>query len=273
LNQDELCFVVITFAHNHKPSSLPGFLSGIRSMIKQRKLPALPEGDQFHDVLTGISKWFASSNTERRAASISAEHLIQLHGIMDGKEFGQARDYCAYIFAFLAVLRISEYTGTDSLQWRHVQLARNNGLNMINVSIPFSKTASHSVQVTIVEQPDELCPVRAFKRYQRLAGKVRPYWPLFLSNVGRSQAMGRQKYMERLRSRLTTIGESAATFSGHSFRRGGLTALLLAGVSDTQAQRHGRWSSNSFRKYFDTEFSVQARAAATASLAQQRRRR
>lgn len=268
LSEDEFCFVVIAFAHSHKVSTLPGFLSGIRAMVKVRRLPNLPDGDRLHKVVTGISKWFSIDNVIRRAASVSTEHIQQLAASMDLSSFVTVRDFCAYVFAFLAVLRISEYTGQNSLCWRHVQLSRKQGITAITLTIPFSKTASSPVQVVIVSQPDSLCPVKAFDRYRKLAGKVQPDWPLFLHEPNKKKPMSKQPYIRRLRQRLTTIGvTNADKFTGHSFRRGGLTALILAGVTETQAQRHGRWSSNSFKKYFDTEFSFEAQSAATTTLA------
>ena len=140
----------------------------------------------------------------------------------------------------------------------------------ISLTLPFSKTSAQPVIVSIAAQQDQLCPVVAFANYQRLA-QAQPNWPLFIRSAGNNAAMGRQSFIERLRSWLSSIGvDNTEQFSGHSFRRRGMTALLLAGVSDTQVQRHGRWRSVTFRKYFDSEHSESARAGATEELAVQR---
>ena len=39
--------------------------------------------------------------------------------------------------------------------------------------------------------------------------------------------------------------------SGHSFRRGGLTAAFVNGVPLSQCKRHGRWSGRAIDRYFD----------------------
>ena len=54
-------------------------------------------------------------------------------------------------------------------------------------------------------------------------------------------------------------------YAGHSFRRGGATALKLAGVADSDIQRHGRWKSNAYKLYFDAD-SPAFRLIATRAL-------
>ena len=61
-------------------------------------------------------------------------------------------------------------------------------------------------------------------------------------------------------------GSDAAQYAGHSFRRGGTSALKLAGVSDSIIQQHGRWRSDVFRDYIDVEHNIALRLLATQSL-------
>lgn len=268
ISEQDFCYLLIIYAHRQAASTLPGFLSAIKYSARANKLPELPQGEQVQKVLTGLSKWFSSSDPINRAASITTEQLLALHRGLDVSEFAQARDWAAYVIAFFAMLRISEYTGTTSLRWRHVKIVSVEGVEALVITVPFSKTESRPVEVVLASLTDELCPVKAFRSYQRAAGDVWQSWPFFLARSGRPEAMGRAAFIGRLRQRLRAAGfAEVGKVSGHSFRRGGLTALLLAGVSDTQLQRHGRWKSDSFKRYFDTEHSIAARVSATREFA------
>lgn len=55
-------------------------------------------------------------------------------------------------------------------------------------------------------------------------------------------------------------------FAGHSFRRGGTTALLQAGVPEATIATHGRWKSLAYRSYIDVQHNLRMRLAATAQL-------
>ena len=60
------------------------------------------------------------------------------------------------------------------------------------------------------------------------------------------------------------LHESPDDFSGHSFRRGGATAMQLAGVPESTIAAHERWKSLASRTYFDVQHSFSLRLAATA---------
>ena len=49
--------------------------------------------------------------------------------------------------------------------------------------------------------------------------------------------------------RCSDAGIAKQGISTHSLRRGGTTALALAGVPEAFIQAHGRWSSLEYRKY------------------------
>jgi hypothetical protein len=55
-------------------------------------------------------------------------------------------------------------------------------------------------------------------------------------------------------------------YAGHSFRRGGTSALKLAGVADSIIQLHGRWRSDAYRAYIDVDHNIALRLLATQAL-------
>ena len=70
----------------------------------------------------------------------------------------------------------------------------------------------------------------------------------------------------RLYFRAAFPNRDTRTYAGHSFRHGGATAPILAGVSDTAIMAHGRWSSQAYHAHFDHVHSQATRLAATQSL-------
>ena len=74
-------------------------------------------------------------------------------------------------------------------------------------------------------------------------------------------------FISHVRRLLATISScDPTTFAGHSFRRGGVSALLLAGVPEATIASHGRWKSRAWTGYVDSQHSLRIRLAPTAQL-------
>ena len=65
-----------------------------------------------------------------------------------------------------------------------------------------------------------------------------------------------------LKRHVADVGLDPAHYSGHSLRRGGCTAMFLAGVNETFIAAHGRWRSLAYRKYLDFVDETQWRPTA-----------
>jgi hypothetical protein len=72
-------------------------------------------------------------------------------------------------------------------------------------------------------------------------------------------------FVQHVRFLLALIHRDPSTYAGHSFRRGGVTALLQAGVPEAAIATHGRWKSLAYRGYIDTQNNLRSRLAATAN--------
>ena len=87
---------------------------------------------------------------------------------------------------------------------------------------------------------DDFCPVRMFSLLRRLvaaAGGGNPFTATYASFLG------------SIKLRCVLAGVTKKGIKPHSLRRGGTTALALAGVPEAMIQAHGRWSSLEYRKY------------------------
>ena len=123
--------------------------------------------------------------------------------------------------------------------------------------------------MAIIRRDDDLCPIAAHRAYTRhLPARLRRIEvPYFLHNNSTASPLTDITFIRHVRRWVRDcLHRSPADYSGHSFRRGGTTALQIAGVPKSTIAGHGRWKSLAYRFYFDVHFNLQLRLAATAQL-------
>jgi integrase len=136
----------------------------------------------------------------------------------------------------------------------------------VSLTIPFSKTSLIPTTVDIVRRDDQLCPLLAYQSYWALlpVGRRAPLSPFFLQSPTSSSPLTDTQFIKRVRSLVrSALHRDPSTYA---FRRGGTTALLLAGVPEATIALHGRWRSLAYRGYLDVQHSRRLRLAATAQL-------
>jgi hypothetical protein len=264
LTELQLCGVCIVYAHQHRITSLPGFVSAIAHYAMRMGFPDLPRGRTFDRVKAGLLNWFGDTNFSEPARGFTVDDLRAIRSQLDLTVFADARDWCAALFAFFGLLRIKEYTCSGLLR-EHVSVHPWG----ISLAVPFSKTALIPTAVAIIRRDDELCPVTAHRAYTRLvpARLRRVDVPYFLHNSSTATPLTDITFIRHVRRWVRDhLSRTPADYSGHSFRRGGTTALQMAGVPESTIASHGRWKSLAYRSYFDVQFNLQLRLAATAQL-------
>ena len=70
-------------------------------------------------------------------------------------------------------------------------------------------------------------------------------------------------FTARLRSCLAEAGYPAASFSGHSFRRGGASFALQCGLPVELIKLQGDWNSNAYERYLQPSFNLRRKLANT----------
>ena len=71
--------------------------------------------------------------------------------------------------------------------------------------------------------------------------------PLFIWQGGSN--VNSSFFSEHLNKSLSWAGIPTTIYKGHRFRIGRATTVVMAGVSDEDIQRMGRWKSQAFKKY------------------------
>ena len=269
LSEVELCRVVTVYARSHKVTTVAGFISAVGYNAATAGHGDLPRGTLFARTMKGINNVHADQVATPKTA-ITLSDMISFHCHIDHTTFEGARDWCACTFAFFGLLRINEYAN-GHLQHGHVRHTAAG----VKLNIVTSKTSLRPVRIDIAERADVLCPSRAlsnylgfFVRFPALPHELNT--PLFITRrkTADFHAMTDIEFTATVRRliQLTSPGCDASQYAGHSFRRGGTSALKLAGVDDSVVQLHGRWKSDAYRRYIDVEHDIALRLLATQSI-------
>jgi hypothetical protein len=110
LTELQLCGVCIVYAHQHRITSLAGFVSAIAHYAMRMGFPDLPRGRTFDRVKAGLLNWFGDTNFSEPARGFTLDDLRAIRSQLDLTVFADARDWCAALFAFFGLLRVREYT-------------------------------------------------------------------------------------------------------------------------------------------------------------------
>ncbi|KAF8886363.1 hypothetical protein BD779DRAFT_1611783 [Infundibulicybe gibba] len=103
--------------------------------------------------------------------------------------------------------------------------------------------------IYICRQNGRSDPITAIERHITI-NELTPHLPLFSYAIGdgRHLALTKDKFLARCNEIWTMYGWPRMT--GHSFRIGGTTKLLVAGVPPDVVRAMGRWSSDAFLRYW-----------------------
>ena len=277
LGEKDLTFLTAAYADSHKFTTVPLFLSAVAQFVRERwgTHYRLPRSQSFTAALTGMRHYYGPSTVSSPMAALTLADLRAIVSVLGTGDYESARDRCAFTFAFFALLRISEYA-SGGLRHRHVKPISGG----IDITILSSKTMQHSATISIAARPDDpLCPVAAYHTLDS-AARTRGLpqgsdTPLFLTSLEdtpqRLEPTRAEEFTRRLRFYISAAlrGIDPARYAGHSFRRGGATAMLLAGVQASVIQRHGRWQSDIWRQYIDAHDNPAVRLPATRTLPRQ----
>jgi hypothetical protein len=226
-------------------------MSGVANYYAEHELGALPRGRKYAQTMKGLHNFFGLSESVQPKTALTWQHLTQLIDRLDSLpvSFESARDKCLYLFSFYALLRLRECV-SPRLTWQLVSVHEWG----VEIVVPYSKTNLRPVSVRIVSRPDAYCPVKAYEAYHALTHRRLRVasLPFFRQEADRSAPLSTDSALASFKARLSSdLSLPAADYGWHSFRRGGTTALFLAGVPDSLIAIHGRWLSLTYRRYFD----------------------
>jgi len=200
-----------------------------------------------------------------RTQPVTIPILLQLQSVLlhRGQSHFLLLTWGLVVLAVFFLLRRSEYLLSDG-KFHHF-VARLQNLKLCDAEgRPTRPATATSVSLELVGAKNDqfgrgstrflhasghetICPVVAAKLIHQIHIRSPPSTPLaFLTP---REVVSSQMVASLIKTAATLSGNGAATYSTHSLRIGGATALLDAGAGDLLIKFLGRWSSDAFQRY------------------------
>ena len=206
-------------------------------------------------VLNGVHKRAPGSSKRRPRPPINAKMLSQLVENLDlNSPFDATVAACATT-AFWGQCRLGELIPTSAAVLVSTPFPTRAGFNRsvrnpqsCLLHLPRTKTHHHGQDVVLVDQRAPVNPISLLKNHLRVNNVPRDT-PLFsyISEHG-IHTLTKPLFLQRCNAIWQLFGYPRTT--GHSFRIGGTTELLIAGTPPDVVKAMGRWSSESFLRYW-----------------------
>ncbi|RXK39088.1 hypothetical protein M231_03593 [Tremella mesenterica] len=159
-----------------------------------------------------------------------------------------------YTVGFACFMRMGELTYTSfdhqfDLSRSAITIDDHGNPSLLRLSASKTDPFRIGISIPIPKGPTDICPVRHLRRWM-IATRSRPHDPPLLT-LGNDLNFPKSKVVNYLTKALTNAGYPGHKFSGHSLRRGAATWAASVGMSATQIQTLGRWSSDAYKLYVD----------------------
>lgn len=235
-------------------------------------------GKRLHYVLNGVENLAPDSAKRTPRLPVNASMVsklvthLNLHNPLDA-----AVAACASV-AFWGQCRLGELlpTASSNLTTTAVPARSNLKTSLRNnqsllLHLPRTKTCRRGETIALTEQRGPTNPHQLIHN-QLQVNNLSNQLPLFAYRTPSGICnLSRTKFLRRCNSIWTKLGYPRTT--GHSFRIGGTTELLLAGVSPEVVKAMGRWSSDAFHRYWRSLEDVAPLHAKNISVNSRKRKR
>jgi hypothetical protein len=222
------------------------------------------------DSMTAVQRQLQAARKTNNSAvrtrlALGHSQLVAMKPFVTGDPDG-AMLWAAMTVAVAGLLRSGEFTsvrGSSTLCMNALHI--NKQKSAMVLTLPRDKTTSSPVHINIAATHTATCPVDAMVQYLAYWRDIPSDAPLFEWSNGRP--LSQRSLVVNMQRLLTEAGvPNADQYTGHSFRRGGATALANSQTAMHILKKAGRWSSNAAQLYLDT--SMQDIAAAQVRAAQ-----
>ena len=212
-------------------------------------------------VLSGIERLAPDSARLPPRPPISA-HMLQILAESVDKSSGfDAAVLACSLVAFWGQCRLGELLSTNSRNFstayipalHDLRISRKNSASSVRIlHLPRTKVQQvRGEDVILTQQLGGLDPIIALTRHFQLNAAPTAA-PLFCYRSTKSggglRVLTKAAFLQRCNEVWSKYGFPTST--GHSFRIGGTTELLLGGVSPKIVKLMGRWSSDAFLRYW-----------------------
>lgn len=206
-------------------------------------------------VLSGVHNLAPNSSSRPPRPPINARMLSQLIDNLDLNSPLDAAVAACAATAFWGQCRLGELLPTLSLSPLPTVLptradfkrsVRNPQSCVLH--LPRTKTHQNGQDVVLVDQHAPVNPVSLLKNHIRVSGVAADSYIFSYTSVIGPSFLSKDVFLRRCNAIWASLGYPHTT--GHSFRIGGTTELLIAGIPPDVVKVMGRWSSDSFLRYW-----------------------
>ena len=225
----------------------------------------------------------------QQALPASTIHLIA-EAYCDADDGGHQTTGCLIVLAYFFLLRVGEYTPspgqrlTVPLRKRDLKLWRGHQViptdapveellqaDSVRINIENQKNGKKGATLYHTSTNDVACPVQAAARLLRQLRGMPPDTPLgtYRTADGTHARITAKTIRTTLRhtatyQNLANAGYDYDHIGSHSLRSGGAMALKLAGYDDDTIKKLGRWSSDTYLTYIQTQIGNLTAGVASA---------
>ncbi|KAJ6502990.1 hypothetical protein DFH09DRAFT_844939, partial [Mycena vulgaris] len=207
--------------------------------------------------LRGVENLAPEGSKREERPPVTAAMLDALEAGLDHNEPKDAAVFTAACCAFWGQARLGELLSDTQGSFKRGRIPTAADLRQPSTAagsrilrLPYTKTKGRRGEdAMLCRQRGASDPINAVESHLR-TNTIPPDMPLFSHHdaKGRLVCLTRKKFLKRCNEVWSTLGFPTRT--GHSFRIGGTTELLLAGVNPDVVQAMGRWKSEAFKVYW-----------------------
>lgn len=208
-------------------------------------------------VLKGVENLRPESSKRPPRPPITVQMLLFLHHDLDlNNPFDACVEFAA-TSAFWGQIRLGEILSPTQDNWdlelipsQHHMRPPHTSAGSRLLHLPNTKVAGRKGEnISLCRQYGPSDPTSTFTNHMRI-NDIPADYPLYSYKISASKyrALTKRKFLSRCNEVWSKHGLPIST--GHSFRIGGTTELLLAGVAPHIVKLMGRWSSDAFLTYW-----------------------
>ena len=247
------------------PTSVCQYLNFVGLLHKELGLPnPLLDNWFLSSVLKGIKRIHGVPPTPREPMTIRL--LFQIRGRLNLNNSHHASFWAICLTSFFGLFRKAHLLPISSKSFSPVTQFTRNDFSLhahgYNVHVRWSKTiqlGQHSLHVPFVRNPGSvLCPVTAISQAFWLTKNADPYGQAFCyasTSTSAPRVFTYKMFMSYLKRFLQELGAPANLFGSHSFRRGGASFALEAGIPLDTISIMGDWKSDAMFLYLHMPFA------------------
>ncbi|KAJ7466051.1 hypothetical protein FB451DRAFT_1402456 [Mycena latifolia] len=240
--------------------TVKSWMSGIKAWHDINGVPWEGE-DRWVELARRTANKQGSTFKRAQRGPVTIQHMIALRASLNLTLPFDAAVWALATAAFWGCRRLGELTvpsfekfdpkfhAIKSATARHITPTPDTSATTI--PLPWTKsTRERGTILTLTGRQDELCPEKAFTNHRRINAAIPDTAPLFAFAAGsdRWSPMTKDWFMQCCKSIWSDA--NLLLVSGHSFRIGGSTELLLAGVPCDIVAALGGWTSLAFLLYW-----------------------